>query len=77
MATTKVFQSGDGQAVQLPHGFEFTSSEVAVRREGDAVILEPIKPRNWPINFFENIRIDDPAFERPTQLTMPDAPRLE
>jgi virulence-associated protein VagC len=76
MAITKVFQSGDGQAVQLPHGFEFDSSEVAVRREGEAVILEPIKRRVWPENFFECIRVEDPAFERPLQGIAPPAPEF-
>jgi antitoxin VapB len=77
MAMTKVFQSGNGQAVLLPHGFEFNSSEVAVRREGDAVILEPIKPRGWPKDFFESIRVDDPAFARPLQGMMPPAPEIK
>lgn len=76
MAITKVFQSGDGQAVQLPRGFEFNSSEVSVRRNGDAVILEPIKPHYWPKDFFESIRIDDVAFERPSQGMMPAAPAI-
>ncbi len=76
MAITKVFQSGTGQAVQLPHGFEFATDEVAIRREGQAVIIEPIKSSGWPKDFFESIRIDDPAFERPPQGVMPPAPEI-
>ena len=76
MAITKVFQSGNGQAVQLPHGFEFATDEIAIRREGETVILEPLKSSGWPQDFFESIRIDDPAFERPPQGIMPPAPRL-
>jgi virulence-associated protein VagC len=76
MAITTVFQSGDGQAVQLPHGFEFTTDKVAIRREGQAVIIEPIQTSGWPENFFESIRIDDPAFERPPQGVMPPSPDL-
>lgn len=77
MTTTQVFQNGDSQAVRLPSGFEFAAKEVAIRREGEAVILEPIKDAAWPEKFFERIRIDDPAFRRPDQGVMPVAPRLE
>lgn len=76
MTTTHVFQHGDSQAVHLPPGFEFTSEEIAIRREGGTVILEPIKPIAWPADFFESIRIDDPAFARPPQGNVPDAPEL-
>jgi hypothetical protein len=37
------------------------------RREGEAVILEPVKPSSWPPGFFVRIRIDEPAFTRPEQ----------
>jgi virulence-associated protein VagC len=77
MAITKVFQSGNGQAVQLPLGFEFSSSEVSVRREGEAIILEPVKLTSWPEHFFERIRIEDPAFTRPPHGFMPPAPDFE
>ena len=77
MATAQIFRSGDGQAVRLPSGFEFAGSEVTVRRVGDTVILEPIKPVAWPEGFFDQIRIDDPAFERPPQGTVPIAPEFD
>lgn len=76
MTKTHVFQYGDGQVVRLPSGFEFAAQEIAIRREGQAVILEPIKPAAWPDNFFESIRIDDPAFTRPPQGDLPPAPEL-
>jgi hypothetical protein len=41
------------------------------------VILEPIKPRQWPERFFDAIRIDDAAFVRPDQGSTPPAPRLD
>ncbi len=40
----KLFQHGGSQAVRLPKAFRFEGGEVSVRREGDAVILEPVKP---------------------------------
>jgi virulence-associated protein VagC len=60
--------------VRLPAGFQFTASEVAIRRDGEAVILEPLKSEGWPDNFFEMIRIDDPPFQRAEQGTTPIAP---
>jgi antitoxin VapB len=47
-ARAKLFQHGGSQAVRLPKAFRFEGSEVAVRREGDKVILEPIKQRQHP-----------------------------
>ena len=42
MNTAKVFWSGRSQAVRLPKEFRFDVAEVSIRREGDAVILEPV-----------------------------------
>ena len=52
MATAKLFRNGRSQAVRLPKEFRFEGSEVSVRREGDAVILEPLKPRDWPKGYW-------------------------
>lgn len=40
MQKAKVFWSGRSQAVRLPKEFRFDATEVTIRREGDAVILE-------------------------------------
>ena len=40
--TAKVFWSGRSQAVRLPKDFRFQAEEVRIRRQGSAVILEPI-----------------------------------
>jgi antitoxin VapB len=39
----KLFTHGGSQAVRLPKAFRFEGSEVMVHREGDKVILEPVK----------------------------------
>lgn len=39
----KVFWSGRSQAVRLPKDFRFDANAVQIRREGNAVILEPIE----------------------------------
>ena len=43
----KVFWSGRSQAVRLPKEFRFDAKEVRIRREGDAVILEPLEEDGW------------------------------
>ena len=45
MATAKVFQSGNSQAVRLPKEFRVTSDEVEIFRRGDEIILRE-KPRD-------------------------------
>ncbi len=72
MPTAKLFQNGRSQAVRLPKEFRFEGTEVSIHREGDAIVLRPIERRGWPEGFFESIRIEDPAFERPVQPETPD-----
>jgi antitoxin VapB len=48
MVTAKLFKHGGSQAVRLPKAFRFAGTEVTVRREGEAVILEPVKRRAAP-----------------------------
>jgi len=52
VATAKLFSNGRSQAVRLPKEFRFEGTEVSVRREGDAVILEPLKPQAWPRGYW-------------------------
>ncbi len=52
MATAKVFRNGRSQAIRLPKEFRFEAAEVSVRREGSAVILEPLRPRAWPRGYW-------------------------
>jgi antitoxin VapB len=77
MKTADIIETGQGQAVRLPEEFRFAATTVSIRREGEAVILEPLKPTSWPAGFIENIRIDDPAFARPDPGAMPPSPRLD
>jgi len=76
MKTVEIFNTSSGQAVPLPDEFRFETPTVSIRRDGDAVILEPVKPSQWPAGFFDAIRIDDPAFARPDQGPTPPAPSL-
>jgi antitoxin VapB len=54
--TARLFKNGRSQAVRLPKQFRFSGDEVLVRREGDAVILEPIGRKAWPRGYWERLR---------------------
>ena len=46
METAKIFMTGRSQAVRLPKSCRFSCSEVAIRKEGDNVILSPVSKKN-------------------------------
>jgi antitoxin VapB len=51
----KLFWNGRSQAVRLPKQFRFEGDEVEIRKEGDAVILEPVKRSTFPEGYWERI----------------------
>ena len=72
--TAKLFWSGRSQAVRLPKAFRFEGAAVRIRREGNAVILEPvIQDWRWldaitgPFdeNFLKAVEEPVPQQERP------------
>lgn len=69
--TAKLFKNGHSLAVRLPRAFRLPGKEVAISRDGNRIILEPLANATWPKDFFRRIRIDDPAFERPPQGELP------
>ncbi len=77
MKTAEVVEIGGAQAVKLPEESRFQSDTVSIRREGEAVILEAVKPATWPEGFFEAIHIKDPRFSRHDQGTAPAVPSLD
>ncbi len=42
----KVFQNNRSQAVRIPKEFQYSTSEVTIRKEGLDVILTP-RPKSW------------------------------
>jgi antitoxin VapB len=68
IATAKLFTHGGSQAVRLPKAFRFEGTEVSVRKEGDAVILEPVsRPKPSWDEFWASIdalNADEPFPER-------------
>lgn len=61
----KVFWTGRSQAVRLPKEFRFDTDTVLVRRQGDALILEPADA--WPEGYVESFAGVREAFARPPQ----------
>jgi virulence-associated protein VagC len=54
-ARAKIFANGRSQAVRLPREFRFEGKEVAIRKEGEAVVLEPVAKRKWPAGYWQRI----------------------
>ena len=54
-ARAKLFTNGRSQAVRLPKQFRFQGTEVAIRKEGKAVILEPVGKRKWPAGYWQRV----------------------
>lgn len=46
MPTAKIFQNGRSQAIRLPKAFRLSGTEVRISREGNRIILEPLK-QSW------------------------------
>jgi len=47
MATANLFKNGRNQAVRIPKELEFVGiSEVEIRREGNSIILTPVR-KTW------------------------------
>jgi antitoxin VapB len=73
MATTRIFKSGNSQAVRLPKRFQFRGKEVEIFRRGNEVVLRE-KARGmehafWllaslPDDFFSSGRNDPPPESR-------------
>jgi antitoxin VapB len=69
MVTTRVFQSGNSQAVRLPKEFRFTSDRVEIFRQGDHVVLRESPASaagifdalaSLPADFLDQGRVDTP-----------------
>jgi antitoxin VapB len=66
-SVAKLFQNGRSQAVRLPKEFRFEGTEVRIRKQGEKVILEPVKKSKWPDGFWDIFTRDD-QFETPEPL---------
>ncbi len=73
MTTTKVFKSGNSQAVRIPKEFQFDVDEVEIFRRDDEVVIRPVKNNllevldilaSLPDDFMADGRDDLPPQER-------------
>lgn len=73
MATTRVFKSGNSQAVRLPKEFSVSSKQLEIFRRGDEIVLrEPSKSlerafellTELPDDFLAEGRQDSPPQQR-------------
>jgi len=73
MVTTRVFKSGNSQAVRIPKEFQFDVDEVEIIRRGDELIIRPKKDNiadvfdlitKFSDDFMQDGREDPPPQER-------------
>jgi len=55
-----IFRNGRNQAVRLPQELKFPDKvkEVQVRKQGDSILLSPVKP-DWPSFFSLGVAVPD------------------
>jgi virulence-associated protein VagC len=57
MKTAEIVRTQGTQAAKRPEGFQVEGDGASIRREGDAVSLEPVKPATLPPGFFDAIAL--------------------
>ena len=72
---TKVFTSGNSQAVRIPRQFRLEDGEVCITKEDDRIVIFP-KPNNFTSlqdvqEFFDSIHCPDFEIERDMSLPRP------
>ena len=63
MEYAKVFMTGRSQAVRIPRSFRFSAKVLRIQREGERVILTPVKSNVWD-EFFEQYACPEFALDR-------------
>jgi len=73
MRTTKIFKSGNSQAVRLPKDFQFDTNEVEIFKRNDEIVIRKIPKNlkkafeilsNFPDDFMSGDREDTPPQDR-------------
>ena len=57
----RFFRNGRNQAVSIPREFELDAEEVVIRREGDRLVIEPIRKKGL-LATLSSLRAMDEAF---------------
>jgi antitoxin VapB len=63
----RLFRKGATQAIRIPRQFELPGTEVQLRKEGDALIITPIKERSL-LRTLKALRPIDEDFSRIDEL---------
>ena len=56
----RVFRNGANQAIRIPVDMSFDTEEVTLERDGDALIVRPLRTSGWEA-FFDNPDMKLPA----------------
>ncbi len=62
---TKVFKSGNSQAVRIPKEFQLSTDEVEIVKHGDELVIRPIRTQNASIIFDLLAAIKGPITREP------------
>lgn len=54
--TASVFRNGRSQALRIPKGFELACKQVTIRKEGEALVIEPAKFSRSLAEIYGNVR---------------------
>ncbi len=54
--TASVFRNGRSQAVRIPKDFELACKQVTIRKEGEALVIEPAKASRSLDEIYGNVR---------------------
>lgn len=73
----KLFRNNRSQAVRIPADWELPGTSVAIRRDGERLILEPLRPRGvlGLLSSWEAIDEDLPEIADPVPALEPDLSR--
>lgn len=67
---TRVFRSGNSDAVRIPAQFRMSGARVRVRQLGDGrLLVEPVRKRSWPSGFLDSFAAAFDGFEPPARET--------
>lgn len=63
----KLFRNGRNQAVRIPVEFEFAGDEAIMHRDGDRLVLEPVRKRGLTalLNAMQPVDEDFPEIDDP------------
>ncbi|OGO90232.1 MAG: virulence factor [Coxiella sp. RIFCSPHIGHO2_12_FULL_44_14] len=76
MRTTKVFKSGNSQAIRLPKDFQLDTDEVEIFRRNDEIVIRKI-PANLSAAFYILISMPDDFMSEGREDSLPQERKFE